>query len=300
MEMNEYSKINSEEEDEETEEEAEAEAEQQEEKSQSDFINPRGGFDEKEKEETKRSTRRPRIYTEREQRKANKKQKPPAKIEMVEAITEYLQHRGQRMSNLKKASLETLNNLIIKYEIDINEFKEERQNRLKETREKKEKENKIYKENILKAEIEYKKEEGLYKVIKQTLTPEEHKELKEKYINQARKEEDEYFNNNQEKIKQAEKNRKKIGLDLIERMGKGQLSEDETYIIINGMNVMIDSVGTFKKKTDEHLITLYERNEKIILLELYERNELNLKNRVSSKYLFREPAIKKKSLGCFI
>jgi hypothetical protein len=293
MEMNEYLKINSEEEDEETdaeaeaEEEAEAEAEAEEEK-------------EEEKEKTKRTTRRPRIYTEREQRKANKKQKPPAKIEMVEAITEYLQNRGQRMTNLKRASLETLNNLIIKYEIDINEFKEERQNRLKETRERKERENKIYKETILKAEIEYKKEEGLYKVIKQTLTPEEHKELKEKYINEARKEEEEYFNNNQEKIKQAEKNRKKIGLDLIERMGEGQLSEDETYIIINGMNVMINCVGTFKKKTDEHLNTLYERNEKIILLELYEKNELNLKNRVSSKYLFREPAIKKKNLGCFV
>ena len=283
--MNEYSKINSEEEEEEeTEEEAEQQAEEQ----------------QQEEEATKRNTRRPRLYTEREQRKANKKQKPPAKIEMVEAITEYLQNRGQRMTNLKRASLETLNNLIIKYEIDINEFKEERTNRLKETRERKEMENKIYKENLLKAEKEYKKEEELYKTIKQTLTEEEHKELKEKYINQARKEEDEYFNNNQEKIKQAEKNRKKIGLDLIERMGKGQLSEDESYIIINGMNVMIDSVGTFKKKTDEHLSTLYERNEKIILLELYERNELNLKNRVSSKYLFREPVIKKKVCGVLL
>jgi len=295
--MEEYLKINSDEE-EEAEEEAEEE-EAEEEKSQSDFINPRGGFD-KEEKKTKKNTRRPRIYTEREQRKENKKHKPPAKIEMVEAIAEYLQNRGQRMTNLKKASLETLNNLIIKYEIDINEFKEERQNRIKETRERKEKENKIYKEKLLKAEIEYKKEEGLYKVIKQTLTKEEHKDLKEKYINQARKEEEDYFNNNQEKIKQAEQNRRKIGLDLIERMGDGQLSEDETYITINGMNVMIDSVGTFKKKTDEHLSELYERNEKIILLELYEENELNLKNRVSSKYLFREPAIKKKSLGCFV
>ena len=281
--MEEYLKINSDEE-----EEAEEEAEEEE------------AEEEKEEKKTKKNTRRPRIYTEREQRKENKKHKPPAKIEMVEAIAEYLQNRGQRMTNLKKASLETLNNLIIKYEIDINEFKEERQNRIKETRERKERENKIYKENLLKAEIEYKKEEGLYKVIKQTLTKEEHKDLKEKYINQARKEEEDYFNNNQEKIKQAEQNRRKIGLDLIERMGDGQLSEDETYITINGMNVMIDSVGTFKKKTDEHLSELYERNEKIILLELYEENELNLKNRVSSKYLFREPAIKKKSLGCFV
>jgi len=282
--MEEYLKINSDEE-----EEAEEEAEEAEEEKE-----------EEEEKKTKKNTRRPRIYTEREQRKENKKHKPPAKIEMVEAIAEYLQNRGQRMTNLKKASLETLNNLIIKYEIDINEFKEERQNRIKETRERKEKENKIYKEKLLKAEIEYKKEEGLYKVIKQTLTKEEHKDLKEKYINQARKEEEDYFNNNQEKIKQAEQNRRKIGLDLIERMGDGQLSEDETYITINGMNVMIDSVGTFKKKTDEHLSELYERNEKIILLELYEENELNLKNRVSSKYLFREPAIKKKSLGCFV
>ena len=36
------------------------------------------------------------------------------KIEMIEAITEYLQNRGKRMTNLKKSSLETLNNLILK------------------------------------------------------------------------------------------------------------------------------------------------------------------------------------------
>jgi hypothetical protein len=281
MEMMEYSKVES---DEESEPEAEAEAEAESEAEA----------------EAKTNTRRTRIYTQNERRKANnnKKQKPPAKIEMVEAITEYLKHRGERMTNLKKASLETLNNLILKYEIDIYEFKEERLNRLKEEKERKEREKKIYKEKLLKEEIEYKKEEELYKAIKETLTEDEHDELREKYINEARKEEEDYFNNNQLKIKQAEQKRRKIGLDLIERMGGGELSEDETYITINGLNVMIDCIGTFKKKTDDHLSELYNRNEKIILLELFEDNKYNLKNRVSTKHLFT--VIKKKKSGCLM
>ncbi len=53
-----------------------------------------------------------------------------SKIEMVEAITEHLADEGKRMTNLKKASVVELEELVVKYGIDINAFVVERRKKM--------------------------------------------------------------------------------------------------------------------------------------------------------------------------
>ena len=53
------------------------------------------------------------------------------KIEMVEAIAEHLAEEGKRLTNLKKASVGQLEELVVKYGIDINAFVEQRNLRKK-------------------------------------------------------------------------------------------------------------------------------------------------------------------------
>lgn len=71
-----------------------------------------------------------------------------SKIEMVEAITEHLADEGKRMSNLKKASVVQLEELVVKYGIDINAFAIERRAEMKNQRikDKKKKEERIARE----------------------------------------------------------------------------------------------------------------------------------------------------------
>ena len=68
-----------------------------------------------------------------------------SKIEMVEAITEHLAGEGKRMTNLKKASVVQLEELVVKYGIDINAFVVERKAEMKNQRikDKKDKEERI-------------------------------------------------------------------------------------------------------------------------------------------------------------
>lgn len=70
------------------------------------------------------------------------------KIEMVEAITEHLAGEGKRMTNLKKASVGQLEELVVKYGIDINAFAIERREEMKIQRikDKKKKEERIARE----------------------------------------------------------------------------------------------------------------------------------------------------------
>ena len=70
------------------------------------------------------------------------------KIEMVEAITEHLADEGKRMTNLKKASVVQLEELVVKYSIDINAFAIERRAEMKIQRikDKKKKEERIARE----------------------------------------------------------------------------------------------------------------------------------------------------------
>ena len=56
------------------------------------------------------------------------------KKDMVEAITEYLSAQGQRMTNLKKASEEQLQELVERYKIDIQEFAKNRKEEMKKQR----------------------------------------------------------------------------------------------------------------------------------------------------------------------
>ena len=56
------------------------------------------------------------------------------KKDMVEAITEYLSAQGKRMTNLKKASEEKLQELVEKYEINIQEFAKNRKEEMKKQR----------------------------------------------------------------------------------------------------------------------------------------------------------------------
>jgi hypothetical protein len=56
------------------------------------------------------------------------------KKDMVEAITEYLSAQGKRMTNLKRASEEKLQELVEKYNIDIQEFAKDRKEEMKKQR----------------------------------------------------------------------------------------------------------------------------------------------------------------------
>ena len=71
-----------------------------------------------------------------------------SKIEMVEAISQHLAGEGKRMTNLKKASVVQLEELVVKYGIDINAFVVERKAEMKIQRikDKKDKEERIARE----------------------------------------------------------------------------------------------------------------------------------------------------------
>jgi len=56
------------------------------------------------------------------------------KIDMVEAITKHLSALGKRMTNLKSSSVDKLEEIVKKYEIDINAFVIERKALMKEQR----------------------------------------------------------------------------------------------------------------------------------------------------------------------
>ena len=56
------------------------------------------------------------------------------KKDMVEAITEHLSAQGRRMTNLKKASEEQLQELVERYKIDIQEFAKNRKEEMKKQR----------------------------------------------------------------------------------------------------------------------------------------------------------------------
>jgi len=75
-----------------------------------------------------------------------------SKIEMVEAITEHLAEKGKRMSNLKRADVSQLEEIIKKYDIDIETFSIDRKNTMKQE---KQQNNKTKTEDVLKKLLKF-------------------------------------------------------------------------------------------------------------------------------------------------
>jgi len=173
---------------------------------------------------------------------------------MKEAIEEYLSSKNKRMSNLYKARTEQLKDLIIGYNIDIEAFKEKRQQMKKiERAEKKEyeKQQKL----IFEERVKEKKQNDLkLSVLCRLVGIFKRTELRDNWVRNEQESDRKYMLDHMVILKEAERRRDILKLKVQKSVG-GEITEQGVYV--NGRHLIVDDFETFTPRSQKHLNNIY-------------------------------------------
>jgi len=186
-----------------------------------------------------------------------------SKIETIEAIKTYFAKQGKRMTNLNKLPIEKLQEIVNKYNIDLEEFSANRKEQQKQQREimKQKKRNQLSEEKeqqeIMEQEME-KRDDKLERIkIKMPFTM---KSIQMKWACNLQLRDYVFIKNNPEKIKREKELQADVMESTMKQMMRNQpkakisITSDDT-ILCNGMNITIGTRGligiTTKMKTDK-------------------------------------------------
>jgi len=173
---------------------------------------------------------------------------------MKEAIEEYLSSKNKRMSNLYKAKTEQLKDLIIGYNIDIEAFKEKRQQQKKiERAEKKEYEKQ--QQLIFEERVKEKKQNDLkLSVLCRLVGILKRTELRNDWVRNEQESDRQYMLDHMVILKEAER-RRDILKSKVQKSVGGEITEQGVYV--NGRHLIVDDFETFTPRSQKHLNNIY-------------------------------------------
>ena len=213
---------------------------------------------------------------------------PYKKCDMVEAITEFLINRNQKMTNLKKADVMQLLGMVERFNINMLKFIEDKKIK-KEAQEKEriERNNKWEREH----------NEALELINKAKAYSIDYGTIRKKWVFIQNMKDINYYNNNKEKIMNAEDEREKMAEGLLNYLNRFKLvgqregTRNGHLLKVNGINVVCSTISDFEIKTKEQLENRYKRDEdhhlknlhSLKVLEYLEKQAKKTKNMVIKK-----------------
>jgi hypothetical protein len=209
-----------------------------------------------------------------------------SKIETIEAIKTYFAKQGKRMTNLNKLPIEKLQEIVNKYNIDLEEFSANRKEQQKQQREimkqKKEKQQEEERRREEERQQEIKKRNDMLKQIKIKM-PFTMKSIQMKWACNLQLYDYVFIKNNPEEIKRVKELQADIMESTMKQMmrnnhkAKISIISDDT-ILCDGMKIIIGTSGlvdiTTEMKTDKQYeyLTQSPYDWDTILLKLDELN----------------------------
>lgn len=175
-------------------------------------------------------------------------------IIMKEAIEEYLSSKNKRMSNLYKAKTEQLKDLIVVYNIDIEAFKEKRQQMKKIERAEK-KEHEKQQQLIFEERVKAKKQDDLkLSVLCRLVGILKRTELRDNWVRNEQDNDQQYMLDHMVVLKEAER-RRDILLSKVQKSVGGEITK--YGVCVNGINVGVGDFETFTPRSQKCLIRMY-------------------------------------------
>ena len=185
------------------------------------------------------------------------------KIEYTEAIKEHYEKQGKRLSNLNKAVIFKLKEIIERENIDMEKFVSNRNIKLKKEKEDEAKQQLIWKQNDEEREkIKSHKKWFHNKIIGEGFIP--LNVIKSKYILLNQLWDTEHYNGNKEKFEKARIYDEEMTIKIQKRVG-GIINGNT--INVKGLIVDIISLDTFNIRTIEQIERQYNEEDTLYMLE---------------------------------
>ena len=185
------------------------------------------------------------------------------KIEYTEAIKEHYEKQGKRLSNLNKAVIFKLKEIIERENIDMEKFVSNRNIKLKKEKEDEAKQQLIWKQNDEEREkIKSHKKWFHNKIIGEGFIP--LNVIKSKYILLNQLWDTEHYNGNKEKFEKARIYDEEMTIKIQKRVG-GIINGNT--INVKGLVVDIISLDTFNIRTIEQIERQYNEEDTLYMLE---------------------------------